>query len=48
LGAAVASSLSDLLLEPLEGETKPGDDWPALVLAALEGESAVDTLLTTA
>ena len=44
----MTSSLSDLLLERLERETKPQDDWPELVLAALDGEAAVDTFLTTA
>jgi hypothetical protein len=41
----MASSLSDVLLERLGRETKPQDEWPALVLAALEGEASVDALL---
>lgn len=44
----MASSLSDQLLDRLERETKPGDDWPELVLAALDGDTAVDAFLTTA
>jgi DNA repair exonuclease SbcCD ATPase subunit len=44
----MTSSLSDLLLERLEREAKPQDDWSELVLAALEGEAVVDTLLATA
>jgi hypothetical protein len=44
----MASSLSDVLLERLERETKPQDQWPELVLAALEGEGSVDALLTAA
>ena len=43
----MTSSLSDLLLERLQRETKPQDDWPALVLAALEGEAALDVLVAT-
>jgi hypothetical protein len=41
----MGNSLSDVLLERLERERKPQDEWPALVLAALEGEAAVDALL---
>ena len=40
-------TLSDLLLERLQRETKPKDEWPALALAALDGETAVDALLAT-
>jgi recombinational DNA repair ATPase RecF len=43
----MTTSLSDLLLERLQRETSAKDDWPALVLAALEGEAAVDALLAT-
>src|SRR6185295_18181078 len=43
----MTTTLSDLLLERLQRETKKGDEWPELVLAALEGESAVDALLAT-
>ena len=41
----MTTSLSDLLLERLQRESQPKDDWPALVLAALDGASAVDELL---
>jgi hypothetical protein len=41
----MGSTLSDVLLERLGRETKPQDEWPALVLAALEGEASVDALL---
>ena len=44
----MTASLSDLLLERLQRESKPQDDWPELVLAALEGEAAVDALLASA
>src|SRR5213593_1873440 len=44
----MTTSLSDLLLERLQREMKPQDDWPELVLAALEGEAALDSLLATA
>jgi recombinational DNA repair ATPase RecF len=43
----MTTSLSDLLLERLQRETKSKDDWPELVLAALEGEAVVDSLLAT-
>jgi hypothetical protein len=38
----MASSLSDVLLDRLQRETKAPDDWPELVQAALAGEAAVD------
>ena len=41
----MTTTLSDLLLERLQRETKKGDEWPELVLAALEGDAAVDALL---
>ena len=41
----MGSSLSDVLLERLGRETTPKDEWPELVLAALEGEASVDALL---
>jgi hypothetical protein len=44
----MAGSLSDVLLERLGRETKPQDEWPALVLAAREGEASVDALLNGA
>ena len=41
----MTTSLSDLLLERLQKDAGPKEDWPDLVLAALEGEGAVDALL---
>jgi ABC-type lipoprotein export system ATPase subunit len=41
----MTTSLSDLLLERLQRESKPKDDWPPLVLAAIDGANAVDELL---
>ena len=43
----MTNSLSDLLLARLQRETKPKDEWPALVLAALDGEGALESLLAT-
>jgi recombinational DNA repair ATPase RecF len=43
----MTTSLADILLERLQRETKAKDEWPALVLAALEGETAVDSLLAS-
>ena len=32
-------TLRDLVLKRLDADTKPEDEWSALVLAALEGEA---------
>ena len=39
------TTLRDLVLKRLEADTKPEDEWSALVLAALEGEAELTKLL---
>ena len=39
------TTLRDLVLKRLDADTKPEDDWSALVLAALEGPDELDKLL---
>jgi hypothetical protein len=42
------TTLRDLVLKRLDADTKPEDEWSALVLAALEGEAELTTLLDEA
>jgi len=39
------TTLRDLVLKRLEADTRPEDEWSALVLAALEGPDELATLL---
>ena len=39
------TTLRDLVLKRLDADTKPEDEWPALVLAALEGPAELEKLL---
>jgi hypothetical protein len=41
----MVASLADVLVDRLGRESNPQDAWPELVLAALEGDAAVDALL---
>jgi energy-coupling factor transporter ATP-binding protein EcfA2 len=43
----VTATLPSLVLARLEHDAKPNDAWPPLVMAALEGESALVELLAT-
>jgi DNA repair exonuclease SbcCD ATPase subunit len=45
---AAATTLRDLVIERLDKDTKPEDEWSALVLAALEGQAELDKLLNEA
>ena len=42
------TTLRDLVLKRLDADTKPEDEWSALVLAALEGEAELTKLLDEA
>ena len=37
------TTLRDLVLKRLDADTKPEDEWPALVLAALEGPAELES-----